>query len=299
MKTLIKLAKQRATHPILNSIMIKGGVAYSTDLDMQITEPCDKPEGLYHSSGFAEGLDIPFDGSTDDFPSVSPFGTCYGTCEVSADEIAFLLPYMSTEETRYYPNGICFNGNDMVSTDNHRLGKVTLDTSFPQTPYSVIIPNTACRYVVWLAKEHKVKSVTVHFHEKRIVFKINNAELCTKLIDGTYPDYTRVIPAGAKHTTTFDPAEFEAKRKDIEALRNVAGLKKGFVKIRIGEKAETLFDKVQNLSFEVSCKLPEESIYNYDYLLSMQAGELGYNDPCSPVTITNGNRLCVLMPMRF
>lgn len=298
MKNLVKLAKQKSRLPILNSIKVEKGVATATNMDICISEPCTLADGLYNSHGFLEGMHIPYEGSINDFPSVTKFGDLLGTVDIAVDDIAFLLPYMSDEATRYYLHGICFKNRAMVSTNGHMLGKIEAEKEYPAHPdfnAGIIVPAEACKFAVLLAKEHRQKVVNVSFYHSKVVFLIGNATIISKLIDGNFPDYNRVIPSESTHYTDFNPAEFAAKKKEYAVLKKV-GTGYGF--IEINSCASTTFTNVDNIKWNTSTILPESSCYNYQYLLDMPAGKLGWNDPRSPIVIKQDNRLAVLMPTR-
>lgn len=299
MKTLIKLASQRTTLPILNAIKVHKNMAYATDMEMVICEPIEGlKDGMYHGKGF-EAVKVRFDGTLDDFPQLIEPQVYIGTADIMIADLEFVAQYMSTEASRYYLNGVCFNGADMVTTDGHRLGKVNYGSAFPHHPEynsGVIMPAGAVKAIISLAKEFKVKSIALAFWHNRLVAKVGNATIYTKMVDGTYPDYSRVIPANVEHKTTFNQAEFKAREKEIRALAKLD--KQKFIKLRLGKQCTTTFDEIPNISFDVSCKFLTETGFSLDYLLSMQSGECGWNDLHSPIVITNGNRLNLCMPCR-
>lgn len=128
---------------------------------------------------------------------------------------------VSTEETRYYLNGIYFHAlNDalcMVATDGHRLCK----QEFPladgcQEMPGVIIPRKA---VALLQKLWKGKNcpdaVKVEVSDTHIRLTFDVVTVTMQVVDGTFPDYSRVIPLHNEHKSTFSAAEM------VEAIRAV------------------------------------------------------------------------------
>lgn len=107
-----------------------------------------------------------------------------------------VAPFISTEETRYYLNGICLSrGPDgapcVVATDGHRLAWMpTGAVAMAEGESDPIIPRDALK--VLLAQ--KAEPGTVQFGALRTRFEWPGLRLTAKLIDGTYPDFRRVIP---------------------------------------------------------------------------------------------------------
>ena len=128
--------------------------------------------------------------------------------ELAAADLKRLIEKMrfaiSTEETRYYLNGIYFHaakagGTDVlrgVATDGHRLARVEvpLPKGAGDIP-GVIVPRKTVGEVRKLLDESD-GSVEVELSDTRIRFASGNVTLVSKLIDGTFPDYERVIPTG-------------------------------------------------------------------------------------------------------
>jgi DNA polymerase-3 subunit beta len=111
---------------------------------------------------------------------------------------------ISTEETRYYLNGIYLHAAvadgarklRAVATDGHRLARVEEDLpEGAETIPGVIIPRKTVSELRKLLDEES-GSVEVGLSDTRIQFKLGTVTLTSKLIDGTFPEYERVIPAG-------------------------------------------------------------------------------------------------------
>ena len=109
---------------------------------------------------------------------------------------------ISQEEIRYYLNGVYLHvvensdGKSLraVATDGHRLAKV--DTLLPEGAADIpgiIIPKKTVGELIKLLDDY-VGEVSVSLSAQKIIFTIGNVTLVSKLIDGKFPDYTRVIP---------------------------------------------------------------------------------------------------------
>lgn len=163
---------------------------------------------------------------------------------------------ISTEETRYYLNGaylhrVSDDGWDfrLVATDGHRLYEGTFPAPDASGPLpsgpgkGVIIPRAAVQNILSLAangepprlrllpamrpNEQGVMLAVEDPNLARAVIDFGNARLVTKMIDGTFPDYQRVIPQSHKHMLTLDRAEL---RRAIDALRQLSSMSQLAVK---------------------------------------------------------------------
>ena len=122
---------------------------------------------------------------------------------------------ISTEETRYYLNGIYIHKAESgelcaVATDGHRLAmtRQALPSGAVQMP-SIILPRKAVSELRKLLDDFD-GDVFVGLSETRAEFRFGVVRLTSKLIDGTFPDYTRVIPVGNDRIMKVDASAFSA-----------------------------------------------------------------------------------------
>jgi DNA polymerase-3 subunit beta len=143
----------------------------------------------------------------EDFPSMTEgklptsFALKAGTLRDLIDRTRFAI---STEETRYYLNGIYLHAADSdgtrvlraVATDGHRLARVeeTLPDGAAAMP-GVIVPRKTIAELRKLAEETQ-DPIRVKLSDTKIQFEVDTIRLTSKLIDGTFPEYERVIPKG-------------------------------------------------------------------------------------------------------
>ena len=142
---------------------------------------------------------------TEDFPSMTA-GTLPHRFSLSAQQLRGLIDRtrfaVSTEETRYYLNGIYLHASESggakllraVATDGHRLARVEepLPGGAGSMP-GVIVPRKTVNEVRKLLDEFS-GDVEIALSDTRIQLKIGTITLTSKLIDGTFPEYERVIP---------------------------------------------------------------------------------------------------------
>lgn len=143
-------------------------------------------------------------------------------------------PAISTEETRYYLNGIFVHvASDRgaaklrtVATDGHRLVSATVDLpagaaalQLDKYRAGVIVPRkTVALVLAELKHKGAAESVAVDVGEAWIRFTIGASVITSKVIDGTFPDYCRVIPAGNDKVATVDAKSFAGMLKAVSTI---------------------------------------------------------------------------------
>lgn len=143
----------------------------------------------------------------EDFPAMSD-GELEHSCKLASADLKSLIDRtrfaISTEETRYYLNGIYLHAAKSesvdvlraVATDGHRLARVELPLPDGASGMpGVIIPRKAVVEVRKLIEETE-SDVEIALSDSKIKFSFDDVVLTSKLIDGTFPDYERVIPTG-------------------------------------------------------------------------------------------------------
>ena len=258
----------------------------------------------------------------DDFPVISD-GKFDHEFDIEAPTLKKLIDgtkfAMSTEETRYYLNGIYFHrfqtlGNDeklrAVTTDGHRLARV--ETDLPekagQIP-GVILPRKTVSELRKLIDSY-TGNVCVSVSENRIKFSFDDLILSSKLIDGTFPDYNQVIPKDNQIKIEATVSDFA---KAVDRVSTVSNETSRGVKISI-EKSKMVLtaNSPENgvAREEIAIKYQGETIvigFNAKYLLDVTQQLSGENlvfhiqDHETPVIVqdlSDENALYVLMPLR-
>lgn len=147
---------------------------------------------------------------------------------------------ISTEETRYYLNGVYMHvadGEDgkalrAVATDGHRLARIDTDLPAGATDMpGVIVPRKTVGELRKLLDDDEME-IAVSVSETKVRFATPNITLTSKVIDGTFPDYTRVIPQGNTRKLEVDAAEFA---KAVDRVATVSSERSRAVKLQLDE----------------------------------------------------------------
>ncbi|WP_455477131.1 DNA polymerase III subunit beta [Bartonella sp. B41] len=256
-----------------------------------------------------------------DFPESLPgqFGHRFF---LSASRLKYMLDCtqfaISTDETRYYLNGIYFHVITdgilklrLVSTDGHRLAQVDVEApSGVDGMPSVIIPRKAVGELQRLLSEEIDGSVCVEISETKIRFSVGSVILTSKLINGTFPEYQRVIPLENDKKLVVNRQDFSSAVDRVSTILSDRGRA---VKLTISDgKLNLVVNNPDSGSAEdqlavVYTSNPLEIGFNSRYLLDI-AGQFSgdemvfmFSDSGAPALIRNdgdADALYVLMPIR-
>jgi DNA polymerase-3 subunit beta len=350
------VVERRNTIPILSNVLIEaeeeGGLRLmATDLDLQINETVEAdvgeagattvpahtlfdivrklPEGSQVELIAAEGRmqvnagRARFTLSTlprDDFPVIAE-GDLPTGFELPAAMLRQIIDKtrfaISTEETRYYLNGIYLHVSDeaqpvlkAAATDGHRLARVTVPRpDGAQGMPGVIIPRKCVAELRKLLDELD-GTVQLSLSESKIRFGLGNAVLTSKLIDGTFPDYSRVIPTANEKLLKLDPRSLE---EGVDRVSTIASERTRAVKLSLDRDRVTLsVTSPENgtASEEVSAEYGADGLeigFNARYLLDIlgqiegDVMEVHLADAAAPTLLRENDKataLYVLMPMR-
>jgi DNA polymerase-3 subunit beta len=221
---------------------------------------------------------------------------------------------ISSEETRYYLMGIFFHVVDdqmrAAATDGHRLARVTIARpDGAEGMPDVIVPRKAVQELYRLLEELE-GTVEISLSPTKIRFGLGSAILTSKLIDGTFPDYNRVIPTANDKLLKLDPKSFSA---GVDRVSTIASEKTRAVKISVDRDKVTLsVTSPENgvATEELAADYGSEGIeigFNARYLLDIlgeidgDTVEVHLADAAAPTLLRESDRsnaLYVLMPMR-
>ena len=225
---------------------------------------------------------------------------------------------ISTEETRYYLNGIFLHAaksNDVpmlraVATDGHRLARmeIPLPEGAAGMP-GVIVPRKTVTELRKLIDEVE-QDVQIALSDTKIRFSFGAAVLTSKLIDGTFPDYDRVIPSGNDKILEVQCKEFA---EAVDRVSTISTEKSRAVKLTI-ERGSLMLSATSpengTATEEIEVRYnasPIEIGFNSRYLLDIteqiegEGARFAMADAASPTVVrdsADASALYVLMPMR-
>jgi DNA polymerase-3 subunit beta len=257
----------------------------------------------------------------DDFPRMTG-GELPHQFELASAELKNLIEKtrfaISTEETRYYLNGIYLhaaqsNGIKVlraVATDGHRLARVEMPLpAGAENVSGVILPRKTVLELHKLISETDV-AVGVALSDTRVRFTVGDLILTSKLIDGTFPDYERVIPASNDKSMEVDRASFAAA---VDRVATVSTDKTRAVKLALAKNQLTLSASSPDAGTaeeEIEVRYGGAALeigFNARYLLDIaeqiegEGARFRMSDPASPTLVedmADSTALYVLMPMR-
>jgi len=351
------VVERRNTIPILSNVLLEATAEgqlrmMATDLDLQINDSVAAaidqpgsttvsahtlfdiarklPEGAQVQLTAAEGRMTIVAGRArfslgtlprDDFPVIAE-GELPTQFELPVELLKQIIDKtrfaISTEETRYYLNGIFLhvaedNGAPVLkaaATDGHRLARVTIERpNGAEGMPDVIVPRKCVGELRKLLDEVD-GSVGVSLSGTKIRFDLGQAILTSKLIDGTFPDYSRVIPTANDKILKLDPKAF---MQGVDRVSTIATEKTRAVKMALdrdritlsvtspenGTASEEVPGEYTSLGFEIG--------FNSRYLLDILGQidsdlvEVHLADAAAPTLIRENDKapaLYVLMPMR-
>ncbi|MGA0900199.1 MAG: DNA polymerase III subunit beta [Luteolibacter sp.] len=243
-----------------------------------------------------------------DFSSAKEFKIPQGVLRDGLKKTSYAI---STDETRYVLNGIFTSFKDgkmtLVATDGRRLAMVDADLEFPASHETdVIIPSKAVQELQRLLGDSD--DVIVKLSDSQISFEIGDSLLCSKLIEGNYPNYRQVIPGDSNERVVIgrDALLETVRRVSLLSSDKSNSVKLVFSENKIEVTANSPDVGESQESMDVSYGGPDMQIaFNPEFLQAplraLDADEvyLDLIDEMSPgVLRIEGTFLYVLMPMR-
>ena len=353
-----RVVERRNTIPILSNVMLRAEgsdlVFKATDLDLEVLETAPAmveiggattvPAHMLYDivRKLPDGSQVTLETNEDqtalaiiagrahftlqilpvtDFPDITA-GEFSHNFKIPALDLKRLIDHtqfaISTEETRYYLNGIYVHSLDIdgssvlraVATDGHRLAQAQLDApTGAQGMPGVIVPRKTVSEVQKLIEDPEA-NIAVELSDTKIRLTIGPVVLTSKLIDGTFPDYEKVIPKGNDKVMKIENAMFAQAVDRVSTVSNERGRA-----VKLSLQPNSLVLSVSNpdsgtatdeLTVEYDAE-PMEIGFNARYLLDISnqlesdSAQFRLADSGSPTLIQDdgdNNTLYVLMPMR-
>ncbi|TDK51094.1 DNA polymerase III subunit beta [Antarcticimicrobium luteum] len=225
---------------------------------------------------------------------------------------------ISTEETRYYLNGVYMHVADgetgkvlrCVATDGHRLARIDADLpGGAEDMPGVIVPRKTVGELRKLLEDDDMQ-IAVSVSETKVRFATPDITLTSKVIDGTFPDYSRVIPQNNTRRMEVDAADFA---KAVDRVATVSSERSRAVKMQLDQDRLVLSVNAPDSGAaeeELAVAYDDERLeigFNAKYLLEIASqvdrenAVFMFNSSGDPTLMREGNdqsAVYVVMPMR-
>ena len=258
---------------------------------------------------------------TDNFPS---FADEFEGQEISLNNNRFLKLLnktriaISNDDTRHYLNGIFLHLTEAhgrnfltgVATDSHRLSSSSLEIEKTVDFSSLIIPRKTAYQLCSILTDSS-EQLLMQSSDNKIKFSIGNMKLISKVIDGKFPDYKKVVPTTNEKTLVISAKDFI---NSIERVASVSLDRKEGVKLTINKDNVQLSVNSANSgegNEKIKADFNSENLnisFNSKYLIDIASAiedknlKMNLKDSVSPVLIediSDKNSYYVIMPMKI
>ena len=258
---------------------------------------------------------------TDNFPT---FTDEFEGPEISLDNSKFLRLLnktkiaISNDDTRHYLNGIFLHLTEAhgrnfltgVATDSHRLSSSSIEIDNPDNFSSLILPRKTIFQLCSLLTETKEK-LTMKTSENKIKFTLGNIKLISKVIDGKFPDYKKVVPANNDKSLIVQSKDFISSIERVTSVSLdgkegiILAISKENVQLSVNSANSGDGNEIIKASFNSeNLNISFNSKYLIDIASEVEDKNLKMNlkDSVSPVLIedvSDKNSYYVIMPMKI
>ncbi len=225
---------------------------------------------------------------------------------------------ISNEETRYFLNGLYFSINNedgesmlnFVGTDGHRLAKFSIANSSKSNDVNgVIIPKKTINELYKLLSENSA-DIKIEINTNKIIFYIGKLIFISKLIDGTFPDYKRVIPTNNNEILTVNRSNLLSA---VDRVSTIVNEKSPVIKFKLFKdliNLSTFNNDNSSATEDIEANFDGKEIeigFNSKYIMDMLDNlkedeiQISFLDNSSPIIAqekSNPDLIYVLMPMR-
>ena len=245
---------------------------------------------------------------TFDPASYPAFPTVDDKPQISLDSLSLIQnlkkisPAIDTNNPKFELNGALINikndGTDLVGTDTRRLAIASIPGNNPQE-LSLIVPKKAILEIQKLFLDQ----IDIYFDETNLIIANDNYFFYTRLINGKFPDYQRIVPASVKHTVTLP------KKEMVDAIKMITTISQ---EIKMTLLSDVIIfnslsaDNVEaKTEIELSTGLDEKfeisfnSRYILDFISQIDNAEflMEFNEPSLPFIVKDENFITIIMPI--
>ncbi len=247
---------------------------------------------------------------TFDSSSFPLFPTKENKFTISMDSLALIKnlkkisPAIDTSNPKYELNGALINIQKektfIVGTDTRRLAIASID-NLSQTELSLIIPKKTILEIEKLFLDQ----ITIYYDSQELIIENDKYSIYTKLINGKFPDYNRIVPKEIKNSFEFP------KKEMLEAIRKITTVSQD-INIRLTPNMVYFTSLMQNSqNLEAKTELPLEINIGHELELNFNGRYLveflsqidsptftiGINETRLPFTVKDNNFMTIIMPI--
>lgn len=221
---------------------------------------------------------------------------------------------MAQQDVRYYLNGVLFEVNDkqlnIVGTDGHRLSFTTISVAESYEKQELILPRKTVLELIKLLEDSD-ELVAIEVSATQANFSFGGIRILSKVIDGKFPDYTRVIPTGYQNTFTVDRLTLlqAMQRASILSNEKYRGIRMVLGKdslrlISTNSEQEEAEEELEIVYVGDSLDIGFNVGYMIDVLTNVDSAQVTFsfadaNSSCLVTLPEDSNYKYVVMPMRI
>jgi DNA polymerase-3 subunit beta len=244
-----------------------------------------------------------FDPNT--YPS---FPTVENKPQITLDSLSLIRnlkkisPAIDTNNPKFELNGALINiksdSTDLVGTDTRRLAIATIQSTNSEE-LSLIVPKKAILEIQKLFLDE----IDIFFDETNLIISNENYFFYTRLINGKFPDYQRIIPSTIKHTITLP------KKEMIDAIKMITTISQEIKMTLLSDaiifhslSADNVEAKTEleiNTGLDEKFELSFNSKYILDFISQIDKNEfkIEFNEPSLPFIVKDDNFITIIMPI--
>ncbi|MBN2897040.1 MAG: DNA polymerase III subunit beta [Campylobacterales bacterium] len=236
------------------------------------------------------------------FPSFSETANITIDAQSLVTSLKKITPAADTNNPKFELNGALIdirnNNINFVATDTRRLALVNIDNSSSRE-LSIIIPKKAIVEIQKLFFD----DISIVYDETYLIIKSQNYNFFTKLINGKFPDYNRIIPKELKHTLKLSKPQIIDSIKQITTISNDMKLTFEANKITFESLTDDNIEAKTTIECDTSFSAPfhiaVNSRYILDFLSQIQSTQftIGMNEPNQPFVLQDNNFKTIVMPI--
>jgi len=217
------------------------------------------------------------------------------------DAIKKIYPVIDVNNPKYELNGALFDlkeKSNFVSTDTRRLALYYSNAKAKEE--KIIVPKRSLAEIKRVIKE----DMKIYFNETYLILENENTFFFTKLINGNFPIYEKIVPKNLKYEINLPKNEFLSHLKQVSIISNQIKITINKEKIEFESisdettKAKTSFQiqtNIENFTFAVNSKY----ILDFLHVIDSENFILGLNEPNIPFILKDENFITIVMPLNI